>query len=63
MRLAVGAVSVGRMVGGVVSGESDCFRGGVKRQGSVCGDATPLGLVIFLGGTQGRPACGRPTLG
>ncbi len=27
------------------------------------GNATPMGLVICLGGTQGRPACRSPTLG
>ena len=63
MGLVGGAVSVGRMVGGIVSGEGDCFCGGVKRQGSVCGDATPLGLVGCWSGGQGREgvvmvACG-----
>jgi hypothetical protein len=27
------------------------------------GDATPLGLLVIGGGTQGRPSCLRPTLG
>jgi len=27
------------------------------------GDATPLGLCVSVGGTQGRPSCLRPTLG
>jgi hypothetical protein len=27
------------------------------------GDATPLGLVVSGGGTQGRPSWRRPTLG
>ena len=44
---------LGALAGGVVSGVGECSCGGVKRQGGVCGDATPLGLGIFLGGDPG----------
>jgi hypothetical protein len=36
-------------------------RGGAMRHGGE--DATPMGLGICLGGTQGRSACRSPTLG
>ena len=37
--------------------------GRVELRWAGLGDATPLGLVVIGGGTQGRPSCLRPTLG